>query len=619
MTVVCAKIAELKRLKFHPLSQRKGRPGHPEKKSPNKKYVPSVPRSHLYPNSLFKLKTLSPHEHSMNSLDGSAKHAADLVINNSTSQCSNSKSMKMTPPPSANQQYRDISPHFQLSNSSDDTPFDIPVTPPIPNDSQLEAITDKILQLNINHQHARDMIKSGNTPTPTILSRHLQNHDGIIDFSASPVTQQWPSLEEQLLSFHSEQDSLINHIPYPPFPENWDADQLDSLQNYLSHSLIDEREDSISLPQDHPAAWLNATNKPTNKNRHILPLPVAKWRTKGSKPQRQPSSAKLSATNCIASPDRAAQIVLASMRAGQAKIGATSMVEQEITSVSVNDLAPHRDKIKKLKRTIGSDELKSDVEERRFQSASRRRLRHQQRFKRQMDASNREEVQELQEVRLPESAFDFRCPFPSKAPRMPSRTSNISTSKSSIGLIKCLESITIPYQTNNYNNRRPHQFASANEKIGISTATIGLPPPASPHRQKDSIQASRKGTRSSRPLSSDPSDVPAGSSRSRRSKKVSNAPRPSNYKDHHEPSRPSKAVDILPASSFLFDNGTSDDWMCFFCEFEVFVRGFVAARRKGGWYKRRRERTRRLREIEARQNNELLSSSGSDLDDGEPI
>ncbi|KAJ2961070.1 hypothetical protein NQZ79_g3577 [Umbelopsis isabellina] len=285
----------------------------------------------------------------MNSLDGSAKYATNLVLNNSTSPCSIAKTTKMAPPPSPSQQYRDTSPHFHPSNSSDDIPFDIPVTPPIPNDSQIEAITDKILQLNINHQHARDMIKSGITPTPSILSRHLQNHDGIIDFSASPMTQEWPSLEEQLLSFHSEQDSLINHIPCPPFPENWEADQLDSLQNYLSHSLIDEREESISLPQDNPASWLNAANKPTNKNRHILPLPVPKWRTKSLKTQGQPSSAKSGAKNCIASPDRAAQIVLASMRAGQAKAGVTSMVEQEIASVSVNDLAPHRDKIKKVK------------------------------------------------------------------------------------------------------------------------------------------------------------------------------------------------------------------------------------------------------------------------------
>ncbi|KAJ2961071.1 hypothetical protein NQZ79_g3576 [Umbelopsis isabellina] len=192
--------------------------------------------------------------------------------------------------------------------------------------------------------------------------------------------------------------------------------------------------------------------------------------------------------------------------------------------------------------------------------------------------------------------------------------------KPSIGLIKCLESITIPYQSHNYINRRQHQSTQATDKIGISTTAVGPPPPPpSPHRQKDPAQASRKGTRPLRPISSDQNDVPAGTPRPRRNKKVSNAPRPTNYKDHHEPSRPSKAVDILPASSFLFDNGTSDDWMCFFCEFEVFVRGFVAARRKGGWYKRRRERTRRLREIEARQNNELLSSSGSDLDDGEPI
>ncbi|CAM0136832.1 hypothetical protein VKS41_007412 [Umbelopsis sp. WA50703] len=558
----------------------------------------------------------------MNSLDGSVKYATNSVVINPHSQCSNSKTLKMTAPTSPNQQYLDNSPHFHPSNSSDDTPFDMPVTPPIRNDSQIEAITDKILQLNINHQHARDIIKSGNPPTSSILSRHLQNNDGIIDFSASPMTQEWPSLEEQLMSFHSEEDGLIDHIPYPPFPENWETEQLDSLQSYLSQSLIDEREESISLPQDSPASWLNAANKPSNKNRHILPLPVPKWRTKGFNTQGQQLSAKTGTTNCIASPDRAAQIVLASMRVGQAKVGVSSNSDQEITSVSVNDLAPHRDKIKKLKRTIGSDELKSDVEERRLQSASRRRLRHQQRFKRQIDALNREEVQELQEVRLPESAFDFTCPFPSKLERIPSRTLNMPAPKSTIGLTKCLESITIPYQSLKYNNRRQLQSLSAQgtDKIGISTAAVGsIPPPPSPHRQKELSQTSRKGTRSLRPPASDQIDVPASAPRARRTKKVSNAPRPGNYKEHHETPRPSKAVDILPATSFLFDNGTSDDWMCLFCEFEVFVRGFVAARRKGGWYKRRRERTRRLREIEARQNNDLLSSSGSDLDDGEPI
>jgi hypothetical protein len=108
--------------------------------------------------------------------------------------------------------------------------------------------------------------------------------------------------------------------------------------------------------------------------------------------------------------------------------------------------------------------------------------------------------------------------------------------------------------------------------------------------------------------------------RNNNKKTTSNTTRSPNHRKEAEYARPSLiATEVLPATSLLFDHGTSDDWMCWFCEFEVFVRGFVAARRKGGWYKRRRERNQRLREIEARQNNELISSSGSELDDLDPV
>lgn len=58
-----------------------------------------------------------------------------------------------------------------------------------------------------------------------------------------------------------------------------------------------------------------------------------------------------------------------------------------------------------------------------------------------------------------------------------------------------------------------------------------------------------------------------------------------------------------------------DEWICVFCQYEIFCRGLEAARRKGGYYRRRRERARRLREAEARRAGEPLSGVASDAED----
>lgn len=543
-----------------------------------------------------------------------------------------------THPHASHKQYKGLS----SARTCLDIPFDLPTTPCIPNDKQVDTITDKILRLNvndINHGDPDIMIHPGCPTLPDVMSQSFHNDDAIVDYSATPMTHKWSALDNQSTPFLSEDaDSFLACPPITMAPESWKTHGLESLGQYLSNTSYDDKDSVnsiVSLPPDSidHYAWLNTQAKATV--RHILPLPVPKWRrqerklTMKNEPSFGPSRVR-AAKNCIASPDRAARMVLASLKVDQSKPEESVISEIiDASNLSVHDLAPHRDKIKKMKRTIGSDEVKSDVEERRqhVSSGSRRRLRHQQRYTTNKQDFSTEQQQKLNEVRLPESAFEFSCPFQSsrKLETLPSRPTDVETPQSTIGLVECLKNIKIPFQSTTYNtNRQLKPLTYQYDKQAISTTTVMSARQAqlvnsTTHKQKGISYTARKdahGLDDLPPQAAAASPVTPKGTRPRRNKKSTQVTRaPGHGKDTNTTSRTVKATEIIPSSSLLFDDGRSEDWMCWFCEFEVFVRGFVAAKRKGGWYKRRRERNRRLREIEARQNNDLISSSSSDLDE----
>jgi hypothetical protein len=572
----------------------------------------------------------------------------DLVTprNNSILSSRNSKDpsphSNMAPSSRSSSTHLD-NPHKQYKNLSSvpspiDISFDVPTTPSIPSEEHVDTITDQILHLNVNdidHGDSAAIMHSGCPSLSDVLSRPFHNDNVIVDYSATPMTLKWSALDNRPISFQSEDtDSFLAYPPISMAPESWKSHGLESLGQYLTNTTFND-EDSInsmvSLPPDSTDqyAWLNAPTK--SSVRHILPLPVPKWRRKDKKTTAKNNSSLgpsrvRAAKNCIASPDRAARMVLASFKADQSK--PEESVISEITDaahLSVHDSAPHRDKIKKMKRTIGSDEVKSDVEERRPQisSGSRRRLRHQQRYTNNKQEFNTKQQQKLNEVRLPESAFDFSCPFKSRdLDPLPSRLTNAEAPQTTIGLVKCLKNIPIPFQSTTYNtNRQLKPLANQSDKQAISTTTVMSARQAqllnpTTHKQKGNSYSSRKDAHGLDELPPTTTSMTSKGTRPRRNKKSTQAARASGHgKDTNTTSRTVRATEVLPSSSLLFDYGTSEEWMCWFCEFEVFVRGFVAARRKGGWYKRRKERNRRLREIEARQNNELISSSSSDLDE----
>ncbi|KAI9476343.1 MAG: hypothetical protein EXX96DRAFT_576832 [Benjaminiella poitrasii] len=57
---------------------------------------------------------------------------------------------------------------------------------------------------------------------------------------------------------------------------------------------------------------------------------------------------------------------------------------------------------------------------------------------------------------------------------------------------------------------------------------------------------------------------------------------------------------FLSSDVTLFENPISDDWICLFCQYDIFMHGLEEAKRKNGYYRRRRERLKRLKDAELR-------------------
>ncbi|KAG1453419.1 hypothetical protein G6F56_007579 [Rhizopus delemar] len=53
---------------------------------------------------------------------------------------------------------------------------------------------------------------------------------------------------------------------------------------------------------------------------------------------------------------------------------------------------------------------------------------------------------------------------------------------------------------------------------------------------------------------------------------------------------------FLSSNITLFENPTSDDWICFFCQFDIFCHGLEDAKKKNGYYRRKNEKLNRTNE-----------------------
>ncbi|KAG0169576.1 hypothetical protein DFQ28_011148 [Apophysomyces sp. BC1034] len=85
-------------------------------------------------------------------------------------------------------------------------------------------------------------------------------------------------------------------------------------------------------------------------------------------------------------------------------------------------------------------------------------------------------------------------------------------------------------------------------------------------------------------------------------------------------SQPKNVVNTTDASTELGANDIvqgidSDEWVCLFCQYEIFCSGLNMAKRKGGYYKRERQRQRRLNELGSKRIGVATSASTSAMKD----
>ncbi|KAI8388660.1 uncharacterized protein BYT42DRAFT_242234 [Radiomyces spectabilis] len=75
------------------------------------------------------------------------------------------------------------------------------------------------------------------------------------------------------------------------------------------------------------------------------------------------------------------------------------------------------------------------------------------------------------------------------------------------------------------------------------------------------------------------------------------------------------STDLWASDLSMIRSALPEDWICLFCQYDIFCNGLMKARQKNGYYKRLRERQRRLKEAEDRRLCEASSTIVSDTED----
>ncbi|KAL0076525.1 hypothetical protein F4703DRAFT_1883910 [Phycomyces blakesleeanus] len=142
--------------------------------------------------------------------------------------------------------------------------------------------------------------------------------------------------------------------------------------------------------------------------------------------------------------------------------------------------------------------------------------------------------------------------------------------------------------------KRPVQHSKVS--ISSSSSSLPLPLPSSIKPNNSTLMSAASSAGTSETITS--------------GKKGKKAQRRKNQEDQGL----SSGYDLFSEVSVI-RNINPDDWTCLFCQFEIFCNGIEVARRKGGFYRRRRERQRKLREVEAKRNGEAMVRLQSDDED----
>ncbi|KAI8985811.1 hypothetical protein BDB01DRAFT_786404 [Pilobolus umbonatus] len=141
----------------------------------------------------------------------------------------------------------------------------------------------------------------------------------------------------------------------------------------------------------------------------------------------------------------------------------------------------------------------------------------------------------------------------------------------------------------NQNKRAPNAHKKKKTKAANGNEEDHPEPPQPPPVTKDVIQQKK---------------TPAASTTTTNTKK--------NKKRNNK-----KEVEIAPGGFLssdvtLFQNPISDDWICLFCQYDILCYGLEETRKKTGYYRRKRERLRRIKEAELRRMGSLSESEAED-------
>ncbi|ORY93251.1 hypothetical protein BCR43DRAFT_565859 [Syncephalastrum racemosum] len=194
---------------------------------------------------------------------------------------------------------------------------------------------------------------------------------------------------------------------------------------------------------------------------------------------------------------------------------------------------------------------------------------------------------------VPESSFDF--PINSdeyeRLQHLP-KVEDLQRAQPSLELTNVLRDTMLP-------TRQEAVSLAAAAATANMFATMPPPPPPPPEETQTQLpstsNAKKKGSSEEKPPS-------RKTKKSNRKKKAA--------EDEHGPSA------VHSSDLSLIRSPDPEEWICIFCQYQIFCRGLEMARRKGGYYRRKRERQRRLREVEARRTGETLSGDcASDVED----
>ncbi|CAO0799491.1 unnamed protein product [Mucor circinelloides] len=116
-----------------------------------------------------------------------------------------------------------------------------------------------------------------------------------------------------------------------------------------------------------------------------------------------------------------------------------------------------------------------------------------------------------------------------------------------------------------------------------------------------------------------PPPQPSSSSQSSYTKKINNTNTTTTTKKKKKSTKKKFNREEMAPGGFLssditlFENPISpDDWICLFCQYDILMLGYEDAKKKNGFYKRQREKKKRIKEAELRRLGNAVSESEED-------